>query len=138
MNEHSGKLFPQPTKETAKYWEGCHNHELLIQKCNSCGHYQFYPRLMCTDCSSYHIDWVSASGRGKVKSFTIMHRAITKAYLAETPYVIALIELEEGPTMMSNVVGCDPKTVEIGMDVEVTFEDWSEEITIPKFKLIST
>jgi uncharacterized OB-fold protein len=80
------------------------------------------------------MEWVPASGKGKVKSFTIMHRAITKAYLAEAPYVIALIELEEGPTMMSNVVQCELENVEIGMEVEVVFEDWSEEISIPKFK----
>lgn len=134
MNKHLEKFFPRPTTETARYWEGCHNHELLIQACQECGHYQFYPRLICTDCSSAKVDWVSASGRGIVKSFTIMHRAITKAYLAEVPYTIALIELEEGPTMMSNVVGCDPKTVKIGMELEVIFEDWSDEISIPKFK----
>ncbi|MDQ1001806.1 putative OB-fold protein [Neobacillus niacini] len=134
MMGHSGKLFPRPTIETAPYWEGCHNHELLIQECKECGHHQFYPRIMCTDCSSPRMEWVPASGKGKVKSFTIMHRAITKAYLAEAPYVIALIELEEGPTMMSNVVQCELKNVEIGMEVEVVFEDWSEEISIPKFK----
>lgn len=134
MNEHAGKFFPQPTKETAPYWEGCHNHELLIQACQDCGHHQFYPRLMCTNCSSSRVEWIAASGQGKVKSFTIMHRAITKAYRAEAPYVIALIELAEGPTMMSNVVQCDVEKVEIGMEVEVVFEDWSDEISIPKFK----
>ncbi|MEH7178188.1 Zn-ribbon domain-containing OB-fold protein [Neobacillus vireti] len=134
MKDHSGKLFPCPTVETTPYWEGCRNHELLIQQCQDCGHHQFYPRIMCTNCSSAHVEWVPATGRGKVKSFTIMHRAITKAYLAEAPYVIALIELEEGPTMMSNVVECDVNSVEIGLEVEVVFDDWSEEISIPKFK----
>ncbi|WP_420489122.1 Zn-ribbon domain-containing OB-fold protein [Neobacillus vireti] len=66
-----------------------------------------------------------------------MHRAITKAYLSEAPYVIALIELDEGPTMMSNVIKCDPGSVEIGMQVEVVFEDWSVEISIPNFRPVN-
>jgi uncharacterized protein len=133
MQDHSGKNFPQPTGETVCYWEGCKNHELLIQQCSDCGQYQFYPRIMCTNCTSREVNWVKATGRGKIISFTIVYRAISKAYLAETPYVVALIELEEGPTMMSNVVQCDLKDVEVGMSVEVVFEDWSDEITIPKF-----
>lgn len=136
MIDHSGKFFPHPTVETAPYWEGCRNHKLLIQQCKDCGHSQFYPRIICTNCMSDNVDWVPASGKGKVISYTIMHRAITKAYLAEAPYVIALIELNEGPTMMSNVVQCDPESVSIGMDVEVIFEDWSEEISVPKFRLL--
>ena len=75
-----------------------------------------------------------ASGHGRVKSFTIIRRAVSKAYAAEVPYVIALIELDEGPTMMSNVVEIEPESVAIGLPVEVMFEDWSDEITIPKFR----
>lgn len=133
MIDHSGKNFPIPTVETEKYWQGCHNHELLIQQCTNCGHHQFYPRIMCTQCMSDRVEWVQASGKGKVKSYTIMHRAISSAYKAEAPYVIAIIELDEGPTMMSNVVSCDPQSVFIGMEVDVVFEDWSEEISVPKF-----
>ncbi len=80
------------------------------------------------------VEWVQASGHGHVKSFTIIRRAVSKAYAAEVPYVIALIELDEGPTMMSNVVELDPESVAIGLPVEVMFEEWSDEITIPKFR----
>jgi uncharacterized OB-fold protein len=79
---------------------------------------------------------MKASGRGKVMSFTIVHRAISKAYLSDVPYVVAIIELEEGPTMMSNIIQCEPKAVEIGMEVEVVFENWSYTITIPQFSPI--
>ncbi|WP_085991209.1 Zn-ribbon domain-containing OB-fold protein [Oceanobacillus senegalensis] len=133
MEEHIGKNFPEPTVETEKFWQGCRKRELLIQQCNECGHYQFYPRIMCTDCMSRNIDWMSATGRGKVKTYTIIYRAISKAYAKDVPYVVAIIELEEGPSLMSNVVGCKPEEVKVGQEVMVTFEDWSEEISIPKF-----
>jgi len=133
MIDHSGKNFPQPSLETEIYWQGCRNHKLLIQKCSVCEQYQFYPRIMCTNCMDREVEWVQATGRGKVASYTIIHRAISKAYLDEVPYVVALVELEEGPTMMSNIIHCEPEEVVIGMEVEVIFEDWSEEVSIPKF-----
>jgi len=133
MTDHSGKNFPRPTPETAAFWEGCTNHILKIQCCDDCGHYQFFPRIFCTQCTSKQVSWVAVKGRGTVRSFTICRRAVSKAYAAEEPYVVALIRLEEGPTMMSNVVQCDPLDVKVGMPVEVMFEDWSDEIAIPKF-----
>lgn len=136
--EHAGKNFPEITVETAPFWEGCKKEQLLIQQCRHCGHYQFYPRLMCTNCMNREVDWIEASGKGKVKTYTIIHRAISEAYMKEAPYVLAIIELEEGPTMMSNVINCDPEKVYIGQEVEVTFEKWSEEVTIPKFSPLSS
>lgn len=133
MADHSGKNFPRPTAETAAFWEGCTNHQLKVQCCDDCGHYQFYPRIFCTQCSSKQVSWVAVTGRGRVRSFTICRHAVSKAYAAEAPYVVALIQLEEGPTMMSNVVQCDVQDVKVGMPVEVMFEEWSEEISIPKF-----
>ncbi len=134
MSEQLDKSLPQPTAETAAYWEGCRKHQLLIQRCTQCGHYQFYPRIICTACMSDGIEWVQASGHGRVLSFTVIHRAVSAAYKAEVPYVLALIELDEGPTMMSNVVEIDAESVAIGLPVEVVFEEWSDEITIPKFR----
>ncbi|SDI09515.1 hypothetical protein SAMN05192534_12125 [Alteribacillus persepolensis] len=133
MADHSGKNFPTPTKETAPYWEGCRNHQLVIQQCPKCEYYQFYPRMMCTHCSHGYMDWVTVSGNGRVISFTVIRRPISPAYKAEAPYVVALIKLDEGPTMMSNIVECEPEKVFIGMKVNVVFEDWSEDISIPKF-----
>ena len=134
MIDLTGRNLPHPTPETAPYWDGCREQKLLIQRCSSCGHDQFYPRLVCSACTSRKIDWVAASGRGKVLSFTIVRQAISAAYAAEVPYVIALIQLDEGPTLMSNVIQSDPERVTIGMPVEVVFEEWSDEITVPKFR----
>lgn len=134
MANHVGKFFPRPTPETAPFWQGCHDHKLLLQRCTACGKHQFYPRLICANCMSEQLEWTEASGRGKVETYTIVTRAVSEAYAADAPYVIALIELEEGPRMMSNVIGCDVEKVKSVMAVEVTFEDWSEEITVPKFR----
>lgn len=134
MIDHSGKIFPRPGPETAVYWEACRNHKLMIQKCSSCNHYQFYPRIICTECMSPEVEWIVASGQAEVSSFTIVRRPVSKAYADEVPYVVALLKLHEGPTMMSNIVECDVDNVNIGMRVEVLFEDWSEDISIPKFR----
>jgi uncharacterized OB-fold protein len=134
MAAPASKPVPVPTRETQPYWEGCKSHELRIQKCAACRHYQFYPRLYCTACMSDRVEWVKASGRGTVLSFTIVYRPVTQAFAIDVPYVVALITLDEGPQLMSNVVGCPPEQVRIGMPVEVTFEDWTEEISVPKFR----
>lgn len=136
MTAISGRNLPHPTPETAAYWEGCRQGKLMIQRCSACGHYQFYPRLLCTECMSAEVESIQASGHGKVISCTIVRQAISPAYVADVPYVVALIQLDEGPTMMSNVTGCNPEHVAIGMPVEVIFEKWSEEITVPKFSAL--
>lgn len=137
MSETATKNIPQPTPETASYWEACRRHELTIQYCSACGRYQFYPRIVCTNCMSDKLEWVQAAGRGQVVSYTLVHRAVSQAYADEVPYVIALIQLQEGPQMMSTVVQCDPGSVKIGMAVEVVFDDWSEHVTVPKFRPLS-
>lgn len=136
MIDHSGKIFPRPSPETAIYWNACRDHQLMIQKCSNCNHYQFYPRIICTVCMSPNVEWVKASGSGEIISFTIVRHPVSKAYAKEVPYVVALIELAEGPGLMSNIVECDVNSVKIGMQVEILFEDWSEEISIPKFRPI--
>ncbi len=134
MTEAPPKHFPRPTPETQVYWEGCRKHELLLQRCTQCSEFQFYPRIICTNCASEDLEWVKGSGLGQGLTFAIVRRAVSEAYAADVPYVVALIQLDEGPTMMSNIVQCDPETVKIGSLVQVVFEDWSEEISVPQFR----
>jgi uncharacterized protein len=129
------KPIPTPTPETAPYWEGCRQHQLRLQRCAKCHGYQFFPRIYCSKCFSEQIEWVRASGLGTVLSFTIVRRPVSAAFADEIPYVVALVTLEEGPQMMTNIVGCAPEEVTIGLPVEVIFEDWSPSISIPKFRL---
>jgi len=133
VTSEPAKLQPVPTPESEAFWQACSEGRLLIQRCNACGHLQFYPRLLCTACASAEVAWHEASGSGRVKSFTIIRRAVSEAYAGDVPYVVALIELAEGPTMMSNVVGCEAEDVYIGMSVSVRFERRTQEISVPVF-----
>jgi uncharacterized OB-fold protein len=126
--------LPIPDQDTRPYWEAARRHELLIQRCRACGQHYFYPRPYCPQCLSPETEWVRASGRGTVYSFTVNHRAAHPAFADRLPYVVALIDLAEGPRMMSTIVECDPADVHIGMAVEVTFEDVTDEISLPVFR----
>ncbi|MFP6836737.1 MAG: Zn-ribbon domain-containing OB-fold protein [Pseudomonadales bacterium] len=133
MTTELAKLQPVPTPESEAFWQACGEGRLLIQRCDECGHRQFYPRALCTACSSAEVALTEAAGTGRVKSFTIIRRAVTEAYADDVPYVVALIELAEGPTMMSNVVECEAEDVFIGMPVSVRFEPRSGDISLPVF-----
>lgn len=135
MITYEGPL-PKPDKDSQAYWDAARRHELVLQRCSECNRFRFYPRLICPYCLSDQFQWRRASGRGAIYSFTVIHRPPFPAFRDRVPYVLALIDLEEGVRMMSNVVSCDPRAVEIGMAVEVTFEDITEEITLPKFRLL--
>lgn len=135
MSDHADKRLPRPTPLTQPWWDACRDGRLLIQRCEDCGHFQFYPRCFCTACQGTSLDWAPTQGRGRIRSFTVIRHPVSRAYADEVPYVIALIELAEGPTLMSALLGCDVDAVAIGQDVEVAFEQWTEAITVPKFRL---
>jgi hypothetical protein len=131
----SGKPLPVPTPESQPYWDGAKEHRLRVQRCSACAHHQLYPRRLCTRCGAPDPAWVDACGRGAVESFTVVRRAIHGAYALEVPYVVALIRLEEGPRLMSNIVECVPEAVRMGAEVDVVFEARSPAITVPQFRL---
>jgi uncharacterized OB-fold protein len=133
VSTHEGKNLPRPTAQSRPFWDGCREGRLLLQRCRACGRHQFYPRLMCVHCDADALDWVEAAGSGRLESFTVVRRAVSAAYAPETPYVVALVALDEGPVMMSNVVGCDPETLVVGTRLRVLFEAWTPEVSVPKF-----
>jgi uncharacterized OB-fold protein len=126
--------LPRPYQDTAPYWNAAREHRFVLQRCTACGEHQFYPRGVCSHCLSSDLEWNDASGRGTVYSFSINHRAPHPGFADNLPFVLAIVELEEGPRMMTNIVECDPETVTIGMPVTVVFDDVTEEITLPKFR----
>ena len=130
MTEYQ-KPLPLPTQDTREYWEGCRRHELLIQRCRKCGTFRFYPRPMCPECNALDMEWIKAGGKGRVYSWTVAVRQFHPAF--EVPYVIAIVELEEGVRMTTNVINCPLEELYVGMPVEVVFEDVTEEISLPKF-----
>jgi uncharacterized OB-fold protein len=93
--------LPQPTPETEEFWAGARRGELRIQRCRACGKAYFFPRPFCPGCSSSDVEWFTASGRGRLYSYVINHRAPPN-FQDYAPYVIAVVELEEGPRMMTN------------------------------------
>ena len=135
MVEYS-KPLPFISEETAVFWDGVHNHELRIQKCSHCDRCFYYPRSFCPFCFSDGIEWVKVAGKGTVYSYTVSYRAPSPGFAGDVPYILALIELTEGVRIMSNIVGCLPDEINIGMPVEVIFDDVTAEITLPKFQPI--
>lgn len=127
------KPIPVPNSETRPYWEGTRRHTLLLQTCDSCGHAQLYPRMLCTRCKAEALSWKPSSGKGVVYSYTIIRRAPSKAFKADVPYVLALVQLEEGVRLMTNIVGCAPEAVRIDLPVKVVYDDVTPEFTLPKF-----
>lgn len=115
------------------FWDGLKAHELRLQKCEACGTLRYSPAEICPRCGEAACAWTPVSGRGTVYAYTVIHRGPTPAHQAEAPYVIAHVELEEGPRVISNLVGCPPGEVRIGMPVEVVFEDVCDDWTLFKF-----
>jgi len=109
--------------ETRAYWEGCGRHELVLQRCLGCGAVQHRPRALCVSCLSDEIEHFVASGRGEVHTFTVTNQNGLPAFREACPYVLAYVTLEEGPRLMTNIVGCDPEEVHIGMAAVVEFVD---------------
>jgi uncharacterized protein len=134
MSEYRGPL-PVPTPETRPYWEAARRHELRLQHCRACGRYVFYPRAACPHCFALDLEWQRVSGRGRLHTFTIVHRGLRDFPLG-SPYVIAIVELDEGPRLMTNLVGveADVAKLRIGLPVEVVFEDVTPEVTLPRFR----
>lgn len=127
--------LPRPTPESRPFWEGCKAHELRLQRCRACDQAYFYPRNVCPACLSGDVEWFRASGRGKLHTFSVMHTG-GKVPPLELPFVLAVIELEEGPKMLSNLVGvaADPARLRCDMPVVVEFADVTEQVTLPRFR----
>jgi len=139
MSDADKKREPKPRPapvadaETEPYWQAANEGRLVVQRCTSCGHHQLYPRWRCLRCRG-EVEWVDASGGGTVYSFTIVRQNFARPFRDLLPYVVALVDLDEGPRVMTNVVGCDPDDVRIGMPVRVRFEAVNDESSIPLFE----
>ncbi len=128
------KPIPVPVPETEFYWGKVREHELWIQRCNDCGHVFFYPRLHCPECTSDSVEPIQASGKGTLYTYMINQRP-PPGWEAEAPYAIAIVQLEEGPRMMTNIVGIEntPENLVLDMPLEVVFDDVLPDVTIPKW-----
>jgi len=128
------KPLPRPNPDTKPFWDACRQHELRFQKCLACTHVRWPASIICPSCYSTEAEWINASGKGTVYTYTVYHQAFDPAFEKDIPYVTAIIRLEEGPHLLSNIVGCAPDAVYCDMPVEVTWEDVDEAFSLPKFK----
>ena len=130
-----GRPLPTPTPETQHFWDGTREGELRLQRCDECAQVYFPPRPFCPGCSSRSVSVFAASGRATLHSYVINERA-PRGWDFDSPYSIAVVELEEGPRMMTNIVECPqtPEALELDMPVEVVFTPVSDEITLPLFR----
>ena len=133
MTTDYSKPLPEITEDNQPFWEGCKQHKLLLQCCSKCGH-QRDASPACPECLSGEHEWVEASGKGSVYSWIVVHQRYNKAFEDDLPYNVAIVELEEGPRLMSNIVGIENGDIRPGLAVEVTWDDVTEKITLPKFR----
>jgi len=134
MNDsHRDNLMPlpQPTALSRPHWDACREGVLLVQRCAQCATYVFIPQPCCTNCQSAELKWVPSSGRGRVYSYSVVHRAPRPQF--KVPYIVAVIELQEGWYMLSNVLECPMDDVAIDLAVTVRFKPINDDITLPYF-----
>ena len=127
------KPVPEITEQLRPFFEAARARQLVVQRCADCGSLRFPARELCAACLSNDAGWVAVSGRGEVFSFNVMHQVYHPGFAGEVPYAVVLVKLEEGPKILSNLVGVAPHEIRIGMPVRVVFEDITEEVTLPRF-----
>lgn len=129
------KPLPEPDPDSAPFWAGTKEHRLMLQKCGGCGRFRFPSQRLCPHCHSPEAEWVQASGNGTVFSWIVVRHPVPReVYGQDVPYVVALIALDEGVRMPSNIVGCAPEDVTAEMAVTVQFDDVTPDVTLPRFK----
>ena len=126
--------FPVPNPQSQPFWDGCARGQLLIQQCQDCQTVWHPPSPLCPNCFSTSYEWKPASGRGTLYTYSVVRHPMRKVWEPLVPYVLAVIELAEGPKMLSNLVGIPPDEVRIGMEVTVTFQPVSDTISLPLFR----
>jgi uncharacterized OB-fold protein len=124
------RALPAPDNASRHYWQSAAEGRLVIQRCTSCGVHQFYPRALCTTCAG-ETEWVDASGRGTLHTYTVIRQNRSPAFAALSPYAVGIVELDEGVRMMSNIVDCDIDQLEVGMQLEVLLLKAADDVGLP-------
>lgn len=129
-------MRPQPRIDAWAwpFWEAARQRRFIIQRCSACNEAVFYPRPACPQCGAESLAWEDASGKATIYSYTVVEAYPPSAFADEVPFVIAIVQLDEGPRMMTNIVGADPDSVHCDMRVAVDFQAISDEITLPVFR----
>lgn len=136
MTTEYKKPLPRPMHPelTKPFWEAAKRHELVMPRCKTCDHFFFYPREECPRCLSTNLEWAKVSGRGRLYSYTVVRQPANPAFNDDVPYVYAVVQLEEGPRMVSAVVDCPLEELRVDMPLVAVFDDVTPEWTLVKFK----
>jgi uncharacterized OB-fold protein len=129
-----GKPLPEVNETTKPFWDACRADRLDLQKCKSCDHLRYPVSHVCPECLSYDHEWVTVSGKGEVFSYIVFHQVYNQAFAKDVPYNVAVIQLAEGPRMISNVTGVPNDQVKVGDKVQVTFDHVTDDVAIPRFR----
>jgi uncharacterized OB-fold protein len=132
------KPLPLMRGYTKEFYDFCKNRELRFQRCTKCGEWRHTPRPMCGECLSLEWQWVRVSGKGKVYTWTVTFQPLYPQFKQDIPYAGVIVELDEGPRMVSWVTGIDQMDLKVNMPVEVWFDDVSPDVTLPKFRPIKS
>ena len=133
-DEDLRKPLPVPTKWSQPFWDAAREHRLVLKKCSKCGNIDHPPYLYCTACQADEHEWVEAQGKGTLYAYAVNYFGVPFPFWEDLPYALGMIDLAEGVRMISNIVECDPEKLENGMELEVVFDDVSDEITLPKWR----
>ena len=133
MTAPAGPL-PVIDDENRAYWEALARHEFCLQRCTACNAWQTPVALRCKNCLAGSLEWQAASGKGEIYSFVVYHQAFDPAFKDQLPYNVAVVSLEEGPRVVTNVVGCANGDLRIGLPVQVQFDDLAEGVTLARFR----
>jgi len=133
MSEYK-KPLPLMTKLSRIFYEGCKRGKLLYQQCRDCQEVVFFPKELCSSCMSRDLEWKESEGKGKIHTFTVTYEGAPPEFMADAPFALAIINMDEGFRIMSNIVECDLDRIVCDMRVEVIFDAVTSEITIPRFR----
>jgi hypothetical protein len=128
------KPLPQPVDWSKPFWEGTREGKLLLKRCTDCGFIDHPPYLYCTACAGENSEWIEAAGKATLYAYAVNTYGVPFPFMEDLPYVTALVDLPEGPRMLSNIVGCDPQELKNGMELEVVFEEAGGGMVLPKWR----
>lgn len=134
MSQVSRPDRPVPDIDSEPFWSAAHEGRLLVRRCLDCGRAHHYPRSLCPHCWSERLEWVDASGRARLYTYSTVYRNDLPPFDGQVPYVAAVVELDEGPRLMTRIVDCDDDALTIGMELEVAFEALDDDFSVPVFR----
>ena len=129
------KPYPAPTPETEPFWEGLRNEQVLLQRCDDCNSWIFYPRSNCSNCLSTELKWHQVSGEGTLYTFTVTRQATAPHFVDEVPQLIAMIDLREGVRLTSTLIADETDKLRVGASVEPVFDHVNDEVTLLRYRL---